>query len=173
MKLETLNIDEITPYWRNPRVISQHHIDAVKESIDRFGYQSPIMVDKDHVVIVGHTRLQALRALGYTEIPVIIADLDPKKVKEYRLIDNRTAEQGEWDNEKLFLELREFTEMSLAQTYFPEISLEIKRDHINLEIDSKDLLKATDKLHNITGSQQEPNRQVVCPHCYEEFSISN
>ena len=172
MNIETVPIDSIVPYWRNPRTISDEHITQVAESIERFGYQSPIIVDKDMTVIVGHTRLQALRLLNYETVQVVITDLDPKKAKEYRLIDNRTSELGNWDNDKLFLELREFTDEALAGRYFPEINFDTTALNIDMEIDMADLEKAADNLATSVAPQEERKRTVLCPHCYEEFSIA-
>ena len=102
-------IDAITPYENNPRKIPKEAIDKVAASIREFGFRQPIVVDKDMVVIVGHTRLLAARSLGYAEVPVLVAsDLPPEKVKAYRLADNKTNEFTSWDDDRLMEELTAF-----------------------------------------------------------------
>ena len=102
-------IDAITPYENNPRKIPKEAIEKVAASIREFGFRQPIVVDKDMVVIVGHTRLLAARSLGYDEVPVLVAsDLPPEKVKAYRLADNRTNEFTSWDDDRLMEELTAF-----------------------------------------------------------------
>ena len=102
-------IDAITPYENNPRKIPKEAIEKVAASIREFGFRQPIVVDKDMVVIVGHTRLLAARSLGYNEVPVLVAsDLPPEKVKAYRLADNKTNEFTSWDDDRLMEELTAF-----------------------------------------------------------------
>ena len=102
-------IDAITPYEHNPRKIPKEAIEKVAASIREFGFRQPIVVDKDMVVVVGHTRLLAARSLGYDEVPVLVAsDLPPEKVKAYRLADNRTNEFTSWDDDRLMEELTAF-----------------------------------------------------------------
>lgn len=102
-------IDAITPYENNPRKIPKEAIEKVAASIREFGFRQPIVVDKDMVVVVGHTRLLAARSLGYDEVPVLVAsDLPPEKVKAYRLADNRTNEFTSWDDDRLMEELNAF-----------------------------------------------------------------
>ena len=67
---KTVSIETLIPYWRNPRK-NDIAIEKVKASIQEFGYQNPIIVDKDMTIIAGHTRYRALKELGYTEVPVI------------------------------------------------------------------------------------------------------
>ena len=105
MDIEQRNIDSITPYENNPR-INDAAIDAVAASIDEFGFQQPIVVDADGVIIVGHTRWKAARKLGLVTVPVHVAsDLSPEQVKTYRLADNATGDLAKWDMDKLTLEL--------------------------------------------------------------------
>lgn len=90
-------IADVKPYPGNPR-INDKAIDPVAASIKEFGWQQPIVVDKDNVVIVGHTRLLAAKKLGLTEVPIVVADkLTPEQVTAYRLADNRTNQNADWD----------------------------------------------------------------------------
>jgi site-specific DNA-methyltransferase (adenine-specific) len=111
----TLPLDAITPYWRNPRS-NEVAIDAVATSIREFGYNQPIVVDADHVIVLGDTRYRALRRLGWTEAEVLQVDLAPERARALRIIDNRTHEFAEWDWEKLRLELADAGD--LASPFF-------------------------------------------------------
>lgn len=100
-------LSHIQPYWRNPRRIPESSIEAVIDSIQKYGYQQPIVVDEKNVIIVGHTRYAALQRLGVERVPVIESHLPPKLAKEYRIMDNRAGEDSAWDFPTLLLELRE------------------------------------------------------------------
>jgi hypothetical protein len=106
--------DRVIPYARNPRKISDAAVAAVAGSIKEFGFKSPIVVDKDGVIIAGHTRLRAAQRLGMSEVPVVVADdLTPAQVKAYRIADNRVAEFSEWATDMLKIEVDE-CEIDLA-----------------------------------------------------------
>lgn len=107
MEIEHLSTDAITEYARNARK-NADTVAAVKASIKEFGFQQPIVVDRENVVIVGHARLKAARELGLKTVPVTRADnLTPEQVRAYRLLDNKIAEHSKWDNTLLGLELSE------------------------------------------------------------------
>src|SRR6186713_1677236 len=120
-----LPIGAVLPYGNNPRNIPDTAINAVARSLEEFGWQQPIVVDKDMVIVVGHTRRLAAMKLGMTEVPVYITDLPEEKAREYRLVDNRTSEMSSWDHDALVIELREFDD-ALLQDFFPEIDLEVE-----------------------------------------------
>ena len=105
MKIEILPIISITPYARNPRRNEGVPVSKVKASIKEFGWQQPIVVDKDMTIVVGHTRYLAALELGMTEVPVHIADqLTPNQIRAYRIADNKTATFSDWDIDLLALE---------------------------------------------------------------------
>lgn len=107
MQIETLPLTTITHYARNPRH-NQGAISVVKASLQEYGWQQPIVVDKDHVIIVGHTRYLAAMELGWTEAPVhVAAHLTPAQAKAYRLMDNKSHERAEWDTDLLALEMED------------------------------------------------------------------
>lgn len=90
-------IKSIRPYEKNPRR-NDEAVDAVAASIREFGWQQPIVVDKDGVIIAGHTRYKAAKKLNCDTVPVVVADdLTEDQVKAYRLADNKTGELAEWD----------------------------------------------------------------------------
>ena len=103
MNIENIEINKVIPYENNPR--KNQSVEKVASSIKEFGFQQPIVVDKNMVVIVGHTRLMGAKKLGLTHVPVVQADLDEAKAKAYRIADNRVNEDSGWDNKLLQDEL--------------------------------------------------------------------
>jgi DNA modification methylase len=104
MQVELWPIERVKPYEGNPR-LNQDAVEAVCVSIREFGWQQPLVVDRDGVIIVGHTRRLAAIKLGLTEVPVVVADLPPEKARAYRIADNQTATIADWDLQKLPIEL--------------------------------------------------------------------
>jgi ParB family chromosome partitioning protein len=95
---------EIRPHPGNPRK-NDAAVDTVAESIRRYGWRQPIVVDMDLVILAGHTRHKAALKLGLAEVPVHVADLTPEQAAAFRIADNRSADLAEWDPEKLLAEL--------------------------------------------------------------------
>lgn len=113
LSIKILDVKNIKNYKNNPRH-NDNAVDAVAESIKQFGFKVPIIIDKDNIIVAGHTRLKAAKKLGLETVPCIVADdLTPEQVKAFRLADNKTAEKAEWDISKLELELSELSEMDL------------------------------------------------------------
>jgi len=107
MQIQNVPITSVKPYEKNPR-FNDDAVDAVAKSIKEFGWQQPIVVDREMVIIVGHTRLKAAESLGLTEVPVIVAEnLTPEQVKAYRIADNKTGEIAEWNYELLPFEIKD------------------------------------------------------------------
>lgn len=105
MQIVEKRLDEIRPYERNPRR-NDAAVEYVAESIKQFGWRQPIVIDRDGVIIVGHTRLKAAQKLGLEKVPCLIADdLTPEQVKAYRIADNKTGEMADWDFDALEIEL--------------------------------------------------------------------
>lgn len=99
--VEYMPVESVHPYANNPR-INDGAVDYVARSIERYGFRAPICVDKDNVIIYGHTRLRAAIRLGMKEVPVYRAtDMSPEQAAEYRLADNSVAEIAVWDRMKL------------------------------------------------------------------------
>lgn len=118
MKIIEKNIKDITPYENNPRN-NEDAVEKVAESIKEFGFQQPIVVDKDNVVIVGHTRLKAAERLGLDKVPVVIADeLSEEQAKAYRLADNKTNEIATWKFDVLNEELLDIGQIDMSKFGF-------------------------------------------------------
>lgn len=109
MDILNLGLEEIKPYEKNPRN-NDNAVDAVAASIREFGFKVPIIIDKDNIIVAGHTRYKAAKKLGLKTVPCIKADdLTDEQVKAFRLADNKVAEQADWDFELLNEELETIT----------------------------------------------------------------
>lgn len=106
MELTKMKIGDLIPYENNPRD-NDGAVDAVKESIKQCGYITPIIVDENNVILAGHTRLKAVKQLGWNEVDVlkIYGGITEEQKKKFRILDNKTNEFADWDTEKLLAEL--------------------------------------------------------------------
>ena len=105
MKIIEKKLDDLIPYANNPRQ-NDNAVQGVAESIRQFGFKNPIIIDKDNVIVAGHTRYKASRLLGLKTVPTITADdLSEAQVRAFRIADNRTAEAATWDEVLLAEEL--------------------------------------------------------------------
>ena len=106
MQIVNLRLDEIKPYENNPR-INDGAVESLANVIKELGFRNPILLNKDHVIIEGHTRLEACKLLGMETIPCIVEeDLTPEQEQALRIADNKVAEIAEWDEDKLKVELK-------------------------------------------------------------------
>lgn len=118
MKIQDLPLDRIIPYADNPRDNSGA-VDAVAESIKQFGFNVPLVLDRDHVIITGHTRYKAAQKLGLSSVPCLIAEgLTDAQARAYRLADNRVSELATWDNALLTQELNALEGMGFDMSDF-------------------------------------------------------
>src|SRR6185503_3733714 len=127
MHIESWPTDKPIPYARNARQISQKAVDKVAASIREFGWRQPIVVDGAGVIVAGHTRLLAAQKLGLLEVPVhVAANLTAAQVKAYRLMDNRSHQEAQWDVELLGPEMSELKDLAvdLSLTGFDAAEIE-------------------------------------------------
>ena len=143
-------LNDIKQYENNPR----KNDDAVKyvaESIKEFGFKVPIVIDKEGVIVAGHTRWKAAKSLNIKEVPCIIADdLTEQQIKAYRLADNKVSEFAEWDFNILNLELDELLDFDMSSFGFDieEIEDEYGTDFDLPDGDKSELEQITFTLHN-------------------------
>lgn len=144
-------IEELTPYENNPRN-NDMAVDAVAESIKQFGFKNPVIIDKDGVIVAGHTRYKAAKKLGITDIPCISAnDLSDEQIKAFRLADNKTAELAEWDEDLLGKEMSGIINIDMSQFGFS-----VGEDELGEEVqDDKYTLKVKIPQYEITGDCPE------------------
>ena len=153
-KMVRLKLDDIRPYWRNPRKISEDAIASVARSIAEFGYNQPIVVDSEYVIVIGHTRYAALRQLGEDEIDVqVVSHLTPDQITELRVVDNRTSEYSTWDYGQLSDELVDL-DSALLNAMFPEVILTEDPD--------------AEQSFTVTAASTETT--FICPSCFHEWA---
>lgn len=120
MDIINIALKDLKPYENNPR----KNDDAVKyvaESIKEFGFKVPIVIDKNNVIVAGHTRYKAAKKLKMSEVPCIIADdLTDEQIKAFRLADNKVAEKAEWDFDLLNTELDDIIDLDMELFGFEE-----------------------------------------------------
>ena len=151
MKIEYVKTESLIPYENNPR-FNEKAVDQVAKSIKDFGFRVPITINKENIVITGHTRLLAAKKLGMREVPVIaIEDLTDDQIRAYRLVDNKVAEIATWNYELLEKELQEI-DLNLDEFNFeiPGADSRLKDDDykINLPKTPKSQLGDIYKLGN-------------------------
>lgn len=137
MKIKSVKLSEIFPYYDNPRD-NTNAVEPTKESIKRFGYVKPILVDKAGVIIAGHTRYVAAYQLGMEFVPVVYSDMDDEMAKKYRILDNKLAEKSSFDEDQLLEELRSMKVPTEMQAFFFEDidqMLNFSLDSINQQAD--------------------------------------
>ena len=146
MEIVWKQVDEVNPYWNNPRK-NEQAVAAVAASIREFGFRNPIIVDSGFTIIAGHTRLEAAKQLQLEQVPCLIADgLTPEQVRAFRLADNKTAEIADWDLPKLSAELQEMTPFGFT-------------DEIHLDFSSIDDLTEE-------NYEEPPKELLQCPACH-------
>ena len=119
MKVKSVKLSEIFPYYDNPRD-NTNAVEPTKESIKRFGFVKPILVDKAGVIIAGHTRYVAAYQLGMEFVPVVYSDMDDEMAKKYRILDNKLAEKSSFDEDQLLEDLRNMEVPTDMQAFFFE-----------------------------------------------------
>lgn len=118
IKIQQVKLKDLKLYENNPRK-NDKAVDYVANSIKEFGFKNPIIIDKNNVIVAGHTRYKASKKLKLKEVPCIIADdLTDEQIKAFRLADNKVSEFAEWDNDLLDLELADLTDFDVDMSDF-------------------------------------------------------
>jgi DNA modification methylase len=150
-QLISVKIGELKANPTNPRKHSRQQVRAIATSLDAFGFNAPILIDRDKNVIAGHGRLEAAKLLGYSHVPAIsLEHLDPQRARAYMLADNKLTDRSQWDDGKLAVHLKELSELALdfeiEATGFelPEIDLRIQ------SLDGSDI-DTTDEFDSLSG----------------------
>lgn len=120
MEIKMISLDKLRMYEKNPRK-NDASVDYVANSIREFGWRVPVCVDKNMVIVAGHTRVKAAKKLGIDEVPCIVADdLTDEQIKAYRLADNKVGELSEWDFSLLDIELGNIADIDMSEFGFVE-----------------------------------------------------
>lgn len=158
MQVIERKIEDIRPYENNPRDNS-NAIDAVAASIKEFGFKVPIVIDKDGIIVTGHTRYEASKKLGLEKVPCIVADdLTDEQVKAFRLADNKTAELADWDYNILELELDDIEELDMSDFGFSDTDIS--------DEDNQQAMKNID-----LSEKKGESKECECPACGFKFEI--
>ena len=167
LTLRTVAVADLVAYPNNPRIISTEAMAAMMASIEAYGYQAPIVVDQDLVVLAGHTRLQALKRLGHVDVTVVISELEGEKADQYRVVDNRAAELVPWDTSKLIPELEAFEDPDLLARFFPDVDLD--KGYLGDAALSDDAKARA--MFELDRRATDWRRTVTCPECGGSFQI--
>lgn len=150
LEIKYIPINDIKPYKNNPR-LNEEAIPYVMKSIREFGFKNPIILDKNNIIVAGHTRLESAKRLGMKEVPVIYADdLTEEQVKAFRLVDNKVSEKSMWDYTKLDEELDSILDIDMSLFDFAI-------DDINWD--------DVEELTSETYDKPEHN-MLECPNCH-------
>ena len=157
MQIINKAVDDLVPYENNPR-INDEAVKYVAESIKQFGWKVPIVIDENNVIVTGHTRLKAAKALGMTEVPCIVADdLTEEQIKAFRLADNKVGEIAQWDMSKLEIELEDI-DIDMSDFGFIELA-DLDVDEFFEDAEPKE-------------PKEEEEKEVQCPHCGMFFKVN-
>ena len=133
MNIIEKNLKDIKPYEKNPRK-NDNAVEYVTNSIKEFGFKVPIVIDKDGVIVAGHTRYKASKKLGIEKVPCIIADdLTDEQIKAYRLADNKVGESAKWDEGLLGAELSEILNIDMEMFDFDLTVDEVEEEEPEVE----------------------------------------
>lgn len=157
MEIINKKINEIKPYEKNPRK-NDEAVEYVANSIKEFGFKVPIVIDKNNIIIAGHTRLKASLELGLKEVPCIIADdLSEEQIKAFRLADNKVSEKSQWDFSKLDEELDNI--------------LDIDMNLFNFNVDEIDDINLDDYFKENENSKEKESKLIECPYCHKSIKL--
>ena len=159
MQIVMKKLADLKPYEKNPRK-NEEAVKYVVESIKEFGFKVPIVIDKENVIIAGHTRYKGAKKLDMQEVPCIVADdLTDEQIKAFRLADNKVAEKAEWDFDLLNSELEELFNFDMEALGFNPVG------DLVLDVNDEDFLSDTE----IT--KEKKAKKIKCPHCGEEIEL--
>ena len=128
MQIVDRKISDLTPYEKNPRK-NDAAVQYVANSIKEFGFKVPVVIDREGVIVAGHTRLKAAKKLKLEEVPCIIADdLTDEQIKAFRLADNKVSEFASWDAELLDEEIQDINDIDMSEFGFDESAFDEEPD---------------------------------------------
>lgn len=155
IEIKYIPINDIKPYKNNPR-LNEDAIPYVMNSIKEFGFKNPIILDKNNVIVAGHTRLESAKRLDIKEVPVIYADdLTEEQIKAFRLADNKVAEKSMWDYTKLDEELDSILDIDMSMFDFENI------EETNLD----------DFFEDNDNKKEKESKLIECPYCHKPIEL--
>jgi ParB/RepB/Spo0J family partition protein len=164
MNIEWMKIDAVKPYPANARK-NDDTVGQIVKSLEKYGWQQPIVVDPNMVIVVGHTRYKAAIELGYEQIPVVVAELNDKQAKAYRIMDNKSHDYTRWDVEELKYELESIDDIEATMFSLKELD-EILHPELGL-IGGKKRGKVKGVHRVIVECKDREHMEKVYSHCRE------
>lgn len=161
MKIIHVPLSGIHPYENNPRH-NEGAVEVVARSMQTFGVQIPLMLDEEHTIICGHTRLKAAQKLGLETLPcIIVSDLPEAKITALRLVDNKVAEATKWDVMQLRSELEAITSIDMAELFGM------------VPPSAEELDAAIDELNDTKPKEKEEPapKTCTCEQCGQTFEV--
>ncbi len=155
MEIVNIKIDKLKPYENNPRK-NDETVKYLVNAIKNFGFRVPLVIDKNNVIVCGHTRLKALIELGYKDAPcVVLNDLTEDQINAFRLIDNKVAEYASWDYDVLRSELKNIKSINLEELGF--LTDDVECDFFT------------------ESSELNDKKEIFyeCPCCHKEFKLGD
>ena len=175
MQIVEKKIGDIKPYEKNPRK-NDSAVDAVANSISEFGFRVPVVIDKDNVIVCGHTRYKAAKKLGLEAVPCVVADdLTDEQIKAYRLADNKVGEFAEWDFNILGEELEGIFDIDMTDFGFDEAVTDedYGTDFTLADGEKNEICQMTFTLHEKQKELIEYAMSLVKDDIIETFGNSN
>lgn len=171
INVKYLQISKLKQYENNPRN-NDGAVEAVAESIKQFGFKVPIIIDKDNIIVAGHTRKKAAMKLGLKTVPCIVADdLTPEQIKAFRLADNKTAELAEWDFEKLDAELAELADLDFDMEQFGFDDFEQQEEAEIIEDEAPEVDEESEPLTKLGDIWQLGNHRLLCGDSTDKATV--
>ena len=134
MQIQQLNAEDIKPYNKNPRK-NDDAVNVVAKSLEEFGFQQPLVLDENNVIVVGHTRFRAAKKIGLATVPCVIAKgLTSEQINAYRIMDNKSAEYASWHDGLLVQEMTSLLEADYDLDLTGFSSLELKDLGFDLDL---------------------------------------
>jgi len=159
MEIVYKTLGELTPYENNPRH-NDNAVEYVKNSIERFGFKVPMVIDKNNVIVAGHTRYKAALELDMAKVPCVVADdLTDDEIRAFRLADNKVAEFAEWDIE---LRNEELEMISMDMEQFGFDMSEISIDDREVEEDDYDFSEEVETRCQLGDLWKLGNHRLIC-----------
>lgn len=165
LKIVYKKLSDLKQYEKNPRR-NDDAVRFVKNSIEKFGFKNPIIIDKEGTIVAGHTRYKAAIQLGMEEVPTIIVDdLTPAQLQAFRIADNKTSEKATWDNTLLKEELNDIlNDFDMTEFGFGDFELTILSGDFEPEPYDKDVTAKYEE----TGESFLAKRRVIITYTDEE-----
>lgn len=167
MNIEYLKPNDLIPYSKNAKRHPAEQVKLIANSIKEFGFQQPIVIDKDNIVVIGHGRLLAAKRLKIDTVPIVRVDtLTPEQVQAFRLADNKTAEFSKWDDELLNLELGELSDLDFDMEQFGfDLSLDDEDDQGGGEIEEDEAPEEVESRVKLGDVWQLGTHRLICGDC--------